>query len=312
MLGQFSTRKIAKPTYQAVTNALQGQSLGPARQDKIFIEPTSFKSNILRLGTLKQSTGIPDWAYRKPVTTDNNKTNSSFTSNSTDHLEGRASTQGPVKNQHPTIPKPSQTQMLKQLEQYINRQKEEIIKAIRTLQGQNDMAPVVVKTFYGAKDGSKNPSEYLEDMEFVVECLSSQVLPNAIERLSRITFWNNLQGAALEWYMDFPDQVKGNWETLQTHFTTAYRITDMDRQVQKKPILQEVQSILQGQNKPLEVYIQRVNSLAPQVPELLDTLLANNFVQGPYNANHRCQVGYELSIVKIYGYQQAVQFARAV
>ena len=109
--------------------------------------------------------------------------------------------------------------------------------------------------------------------------------------------------------MDLPNQVKSNWETLQTHFTTAYKITDMDRQVQKRQTLQEVQSILQGQNKPLEVYIQKVNGLALQVHELSDTLLANNFVQRFYNANHRRQVEYKLSIAEIYGYQQAVQFA---
>ena len=60
------------------------------------------------------------------------------------------------------------------------------------------MAPVVVKAFYSAKNGSKNPFEYLEDVEFAVKCLSSQVPPDAIGRLSRITFQNNLQGAALE------------------------------------------------------------------------------------------------------------------
>ena len=188
MLGQSSTGRIAKPTYQAATNAFQRQSLGLASQDKISFEPSSLESNILRPGTLEQSTRIPDWIYRKPVTTDNNKTNSSSTSNLTDTLEGRASTQGPVKNQHPTIPKLSQTQTLKQLEQYTNRQKEEIIKAIRTLQEQDNMASVVVKAFYGAKDGSENPSEYLEDVKFTVKCSSSQVSLNAIGRLSRIIF----------------------------------------------------------------------------------------------------------------------------
>ena len=168
------------------------------------------------------------------------------------------------------------------------------------------MAPVVVKAFYGAKEGSKNLSEYLKDGKFAVKSSSSQVPPNAIGRLSRITFWNNLQRTALEWYMDLPDQVKGNWETLQIHFITAYKITDMDRQIQKRQTLQEMQSVLQGQNKPLEVYIQRVNGLASQVPELSDILLANNFVQELYNANHRCQVGYKLSIAEIDSYQQAV------
>ena len=72
------------------------------------------------------------------------------------------------------------------------------------------MAPVVVKAYYGAKNGSKNSFKYLKDVKFAVKCSSSQVSPNAIGRLSKITFQNNLWKAAFKWYIDFLDQVKRN------------------------------------------------------------------------------------------------------
>ena len=152
MSGQFSTGRITRPTYQAPTTASRGRSLGPSKQDNIpsILEGASITPN--------------DWTFRKPITADQDDSDSSSTdqpTNQAEQLDSELITRE-LSDGHAHTPAESILSTNNRLSQtlkptYTKEQQEQISRAVRTIQAQDNenMTLAAVKVFYGAKDVAK-------------------------------------------------------------------------------------------------------------------------------------------------------------
>jgi hypothetical protein len=138
---------------------------------------------------------------------------------------------------------------------------------------------VDIGTFEGTKDGTENPEEWLEDLEFNVE-VNPQLQEKEKDRLRRILFRKYLAGPAAKWYRDLDAGTKSQWNVLREQFISEFTEKE-DTEQDRVELLGAVANLSQEEQR-IGDYTHKAEVLSRRVAKDpgMDQLLAQKYVQG--------------------------------
>ena len=133
-----------------------------------------------------------------------------------------------------------------------------------------------IPIFYGRKDGSEDPAEYLEMINFVVE----EKYDNVEKRLTvnRMVFRGRLRDKALTWYQKLGQEVRQDWKVLSDIFQAEYKVKPKVEQDPNK-YFNLIYNLKQGR-KNIAQYVAEAEELYFSCPEKLKEYMGSQFVAG--------------------------------
>ncbi|GIC88737.1 uncharacterized protein Aud_005135 [Aspergillus udagawae] len=173
------------------------------------------------------------------------------------------------------------------------------------------MAMSNIKPFFGRRDGTEDPEEYPEDIEYAVEIEKSHVNSDSRDwnRDRRILFRQNLRDKVELWYSQLGRDIKNDWERLKQEFTKRYRIDEVDAATRRFQIDQKVAAFSQGPSEHILDYVERCEDLESQAGAL--ELFGLNVVQGLADLTQEQRIMYDLNKGKDYSFRAAKDLINA-
>ena len=162
---------------------------------------------------------------------------------------------------------------------------------------------VEIKTFHGLRNGTEDPEEYIEDVEFFFECdlvakAHKDWLIRGDERIYRILFRKNLRDNALKWYRQLASEIKLSWNLLKERFIEEY---NAQTNVASIRYTLEIVSLSQLPGEHITAYLQRAETLHEQAPAL-DDIIGINFLKGMQDTSQKSPVNFECARARNYSF----------
>ncbi|KAL1998399.1 hypothetical protein VTN02DRAFT_6284 [Thermoascus thermophilus] len=163
--------------------------------------------------------------------------------------------------------------------------------------------------FYGRQDGTEDPSEYLEDIEFIIERDYSDETEERKQKNRRILFRQNLKGRAALWYSHLPARVKTDWDETQRLFNESYKIEEEDEAMERFKLRQRISALRQGPEETIDSYLERCEDLKVRLRD--DTDFGLNVVHGLRDPQWQEMIRYDMSKARDYSYKLARNLIQA-
>lgn len=160
-----------------------------------------------------------------------------------------------------------------------------------------------IKTFHGLRNGTEDPKEYIEDIEFFFEYNlvakgREDYVIGGEERVFRILFRKNLCDNALKWYRQLASEIKLSWKLLKERFIEEY---NAQTNVASIRYTLEIVSLSQLPGENITAYLQRAEALHEQAPAL-DDIIGINFLKGMQDTSQKSPVNFECARARDYSF----------
>ena len=171
------------------------------------------------------------------------------------------------------------------------------------------MGSTKIRPFKGLRNGREDPSEYIEDLEWLHEQHYKANGPEPDKTL-RLLFRQNLEDAAYDWYIDLEKETKNNWTELRKAFLKAFEVTEKDAQAKKFELRMKIAQLRQEDKENIADYLKRAAELARKmVHDDIDVGMAT--LRGMRDQFKREQINFECNKSSDYDYLTVERLIKA-
>ena len=171
-----------------------------------------------------------------------------------------------------------------------------------------------IRPFKGLRDGKEDPTEYIEDLEWVYDQDYRGKNPTndatITEKSYRLLFRQHIEADAYDWYTDLDKDIKQDWEKLKQLFLTSFQVTEKDTQAKKFELRMKVAQLKQEDNESIAEYLKKAFELSRKmVNDGIDVGMAT--LRGMRDQFKREQVNFECNKGSDYSYQTVEKLIKA-
>ena len=137
----------------------------------------------------------------------------------------------------------------------------------------DDMVHAKIRTFRGQRNGTEDPEEFLEDLDWAYEQdYASREPEDEIngahykEKTYRILFRQNLDGEAYSWYTELDSSTKRDWTKTKETFLKHFAEPQKDEQSKKFELRMKLANLKQADNENIADYTKRTYDLFNKLP----------------------------------------------
>ena len=171
------------------------------------------------------------------------------------------------------------------------------------------MGSTKIRPFKGLRNGREDPSEYIEDLEWLHD---QHYKGNGSEpdKTLRLLFRQNLEDAAYDWYVDLEKETKNNWTELRKVFLKAFEVTEKDGQAKKFELRMKVAQLRQEDKESIADYLKRAAELSRKMVHD-DFEIGMATLRGMRDQPKREQINFECNKESDYSYLTIEKLVKA-
>ena len=173
-----------------------------------------------------------------------------------------------------------------------------------------------IRPFKGMNDGSEDPYEFLEDIEYVAVAFETQKNPMTMagmEKSQKRSFRQYLcenGDAAYWWQYVLQSKDKSSYDTIKEKFLARYGNKTSAAQTRFE-IQNEIMALRQNPGEDIASYVRKAEKLSKRVPEELDSMMPLCLIKGMTNELKKADISYIVQSQPKTSFRNAIEIIKA-